>query len=87
MVRFVPYNVCMECGGKLVAIQTETNIIQLDKTGYAISIDNIAIDTKLRCADCGSYSDANITGMRYIKKNSNIAPVIRKPKNPFTNEE
>jgi len=82
MVSFIPYNKCLECGGRVVIVETETNILELDKTGLAISTENIAMDNKLRCCDCGRVSDVNIISMRYIEKN-NVVPVIRRKNNPF----
>lgn len=82
MVKFVPYNRCLECGGLVVAIETETNIIALDKTGMPISTENFSTESKLLCTECGHTSPVNIINMRYIEK-SNVVPIIRRRKNPF----
>lgn len=82
MIKFVPYNKCLECEGEIVVVETETNIIKLDKTGLPISNENLIINSKLRCTECGKESNVNIVSMRYIEK-ANVIPVIRKLKNPF----
>lgn len=82
IVKFVPYNRCMECGGEVVVIETDTNVIRLDKTGLPISTENLLTERKLRCTECGHVSDANIISMRYIEK-SNVVPLIRRKRNPF----
>lgn len=86
MVKFIPYNRCLECGGLVVAIETETNIISLNKVGMPTSIENFNTISQLMCTECCHTSDVNIINMRYVEK-SNVVPVIRRTKNPFGYDE
>lgn len=82
MVKFLPYNVCTECEGELVAIQTETNILNLDKKGKPINIENLFTTSKLVCTECGRVSDVNIVSTHFIEKGT-VPPLKRRKRNPF----
>lgn len=83
MITFIPFNVCAECGGQLVVIETETSIISLDKKGFPTDRENLFVDFHLRCADCKRASEAKVISMRYIEMNTSIPKVVTKLKNPF----
>jgi hypothetical protein len=84
MVRFVPYNRCIECGDTMVVIETETNVIQLDRTGLPVHRENLIVETKLRCLGCGREADPEVKSMRYMEK-TDVTPI--KDKNPFGYED
>ena len=81
--EFLRNNQCPKCKGKLVLVETENYVAELD--GKGTIIDSITtVKSTLRCTKCNHTYDAEKKGMCYhIALTLPEIPVIVQDYNPF----
>lgn len=83
LVKFLYLNQCFDCGGEMVVVETETNLLRIDRSGLPIDTMNILVDLSLKCIKCNRTCEVDLVSMRYIERKDRSLIANKTKRNPF----
>ena len=84
LIVFHPFNECLNsgCGGELIIVEKEVNVLRLNKLGMCRDNENIGLERSMVCLKCGREYEFKNVGMYYVKVFPNLINV-ESTRNPF----